>query len=112
MTLAEFWSLRDKQKIAIHCDTEEQACKLLSAFRDMGATWCSGEPYSPHDAHWCSENGGTCYTNRGTRANLRFYLTEDMENCRVISCDDIEDVVYDSQIEISAAQSQFDALMQ
>ena len=41
--LGEFW--HSKNRLAIHCDTEEKAYKLLKAFNKMGKKWYDGELY-------------------------------------------------------------------
>ena len=43
ITLEEFWN--SKEKLAIHCDTEEKAIKLLRAFNKMGKKWKSRDSY-------------------------------------------------------------------
>lgn len=43
MTIKEFFE--KKEKLVIHCDTEEKANKLLRKFDELGKKWGSGESY-------------------------------------------------------------------
>ena len=43
ITLIEFWN--SEKELAIHCNTEEQAKKLLKAFDKMGKKWNGGDSY-------------------------------------------------------------------
>lgn len=62
ITLRDFWN--SKKKIAIHCDTEEKANKLLSAFDKLGERWCAGNSYI-NDNYWTCYKEETCYSNDG-----------------------------------------------
>ena len=61
ITLKEFWE--SGKKLTIHCNTEEEAKKLLMAFDKLGKEWTSGKSYaeeSYYDDLFCSS---TCYSN-------------------------------------------------
>ena len=69
ITLTEFWA--SKEKLAIHCDTEEKANELLQAFHNLGKKWCDGTSYLS-----CNEyddyKDETCYSNKGGYAEYEF----------------------------------------
>lgn len=82
ITLKEFWE--SKQKLVIHCDTEEKAKKLLSAFDKMGKRWISGYRYTEFN-NWQNNEQETVYYNKGTFGNLRcidsdVYMVYEFEN--------------------------------
>lgn len=66
ITLKEFWN--SKEKLAIHCDTEEKANKLLEAFDKMGKKWYDGDSYIG-DTQWYNAKETTCYSNRNGYCN-------------------------------------------
>lgn len=68
ITLKEFWE--SEQKLAIHCDTEEEAKTLLSAFDKMGKKWNSGNRYTEFN-NWSNCGQKIVYYNDGTYGNLR-----------------------------------------
>lgn len=68
ITLKEFWE--SKQELAIHCDTEEEAKKLLSAFDKMGKKWNSGNRYTEFN-NWNNYGQKIVYYNDGTYGILR-----------------------------------------
>lgn len=49
ITLSEFWASKDK--MAIHCDTEDKAKELLKAFDRIGKRWRGGEAYTDMTYH-------------------------------------------------------------
>ena len=80
ITLDEFWRRRlfrdegwpyrwHEIFIGIHCDTEEKARTLLTAFDKMGERWESGERYT-ENTHWEDFHTGTLYLNHNTHKNL------------------------------------------
>lgn len=82
ITLKEFWE--SKQELAIHCNTEEEAKKLLSAFDKMGKKWISGNKYTEFN-NWNNYGQQIVYYNDGTYGNLRsiesnFCMTYEFEN--------------------------------
>ena len=52
ITLKEFWE--SDRDLAIHCNTEEEAKKLLKAFDKLGKKWCEGDSYLD-DNHYKQE---------------------------------------------------------
>lgn len=60
ITLKAFFESR--RALAIHCDTEEKANKLLNAFDKLGKKWASGNSYL-FDNFYRSYKQNTCYTN-------------------------------------------------
>ena len=83
ITLTEFWS--SKEKLAIHCDTEEKANKLLRAFNKIGKKWCAGNSYINAN-YWTCYKEEACYSNDGGCAkksecelmNYKVYEFEDV----------------------------------
>ena len=67
ITLKEFFE--SKQELAIHCDTEKKAKKLLSAFDKMGKRWNLGELYTEL-TKWEDYKKETIYYNDGCFADL------------------------------------------
>lgn len=57
ITLKEFWE--SDRDLAIHCNTEEEAKKLLKAFDKLGKKWCEGDSYLA-DNHYKQD---VCYDN-------------------------------------------------
>ena len=57
ITLKEFWE--SDKSLAIHCNTEEKAKKLLKAFDKSGKKWCEGDSYLD-DTHYKQD---ICYDN-------------------------------------------------
>ena len=62
ITLSEF--LKRKEKLAIHCDTEDKAKELLKAFDRMGKKWLDGTAYY-RETNYMYYREETCYTNIG-----------------------------------------------
>ena len=60
ITLKEFW--KSKEHLAIHCDTEEKANRLLKAFDKMGKKWIDGDSYLEINC-WSEYKEHTCYDN-------------------------------------------------
>lgn len=68
--LSEFWN--SKEKLAIHCDTEEKANKLLKAFDKLGKEWKSGDSYLELNC-WNSYQKDTCYNNNNQYSSINWY---------------------------------------
>lgn len=68
ITLKEFWN--SKEKLAIHCNTEEEAKKLLKAFDKLGKKWCDGDSYLADDCYYRRD---TCYDNNCEHSYYDFY---------------------------------------
>lgn len=64
LTLTEFWDNKGKQPLAIHCDTEEKANKLLKSFDALGKTWNDGDSYLLTNMYGFYKDK-TCYSNEG-----------------------------------------------
>ena len=78
ITLKEFWE--SKQQLAIHCDTEEKAKTLLSAFDKMGKKWSTGNRYTEFN-NWDNYGQKTIYYNDGTFGNGNpFSIIYEFEN--------------------------------
>ena len=67
MTIKEFFE--NKNKLAIHCDTEEKATKLLKVFDKMGHRWAAGNSYI-EDTCWEPYEEETCYSNDGSFGSI------------------------------------------
>ena len=64
MTIKEFFE--SKNKLAIHCDTEEKAKKLLKAFNKAGYRWSE---YTD----WEFDREETCYSNGGCYGSVDYF---------------------------------------
>lgn len=72
ITLTEFWN--SNKLMAIHCDTEEKANKLLEAFDKLGKKWRDEKSYLDlKQNRWSSHNNFTCYSNNCGYASIDFY---------------------------------------
>ena len=70
ITLTEFWA--SKEKLAIHCDTEEKANELLQAFHKLGKKWCDDTSYLSSNEYYLHKDE-TCYSNLGGYSARDFY---------------------------------------
>ena len=70
ITLEEFW--KSKEHLAIHCDTEEKAIKLLRAFTKMSKKWNNGDSYL-EVTNWSMVEKETCYDNSNTCGPIYWY---------------------------------------
>lgn len=70
ITLTEFWA--SKEKLAIHCDTEEKAKTLLNAFDKLGKKWNSYMSYLDRD-YYSIDKQNTCYSNDNRYAPYDWY---------------------------------------
>ena len=84
ITLKEFWE--SKQELAIHCNTEEKAKTLLSAFDKMGKKWATGEAYLTY-SNWHDCGSDTVYYNDSTYGCLEFV---DTDNVRVYEFEEVD----------------------
>lgn len=82
ITLNEFWS--EPGLCAIHCDTEEKAIKLLTAFDKMGKRWRNNQSYLEENK-WRGFKEKTCYENDGTYGSI-----EDCTNEKVYEFEEVE----------------------
>ena len=71
ITLKQFW--KSKEKLAIHCDTEEKAIKLLKVFDKMGKKWSDGSRYISDDCWDAMYKKDTCYSNTGGYCRIDWY---------------------------------------
>ena len=71
ITLQEFWA--SDKKLAIHCDTEDKAKKLLQAFDSFGMRWISGQRYTDTDEFYLYGNN-TCYANNRCCCDIKYYI--------------------------------------
>lgn len=74
ITLPEFW--KSKEKLAIHCDTEEKANKLLKAFDKLGKKWCDEDSYIGNN-YWYDKRENTCYSNDNGYTSINWYKEND-----------------------------------
>lgn len=72
ITLTEFWN--SEQRLAIHCDTEEKAKKLLKTFDKLGKKWCDGDSYLD-DSYYMQD---ACYDNGGEYGYYDYYNENDI----------------------------------
>lgn len=74
ITLSEFWS--KKKLMAIHCNTEEKANKLLKAFDKLGKKWCGGGSYISYN-NYKNYKDRTCYSNNGGYSSYEWHEKND-----------------------------------
>lgn len=74
ITLEEFWESTDR--LAIHCDTEEKAVKLLKVFDKMGKKWRSGNSYIEMVC-WGPYKQNICYDNDNGYSSSDYYKAND-----------------------------------
>lgn len=67
MTIKQFFE--SKSTLAIHCNTEAKAMKLLKVFDKMGHRWAAGNSYI-EDICWEPYEEETCYSNDGGFGNI------------------------------------------
>ncbi|HBS10668.1 MAG TPA: hypothetical protein DEA28_02965 [Firmicutes bacterium] len=70
ITLKEFWKSLDR--LAIHCDTEEKADKLLEAFDKYGESWSVDSRYTDIN-YWNEYKEKTCYDNDIAYCDINSY---------------------------------------
>lgn len=87
MTIKEFF--KSKDKLAIHCDTEEKAKKLLKAFDKAGHRWTSGDSYIK-GTNWEVYRKKTCYSNDGCFGNIEYFIKYSKDHYTIIEFDEIE----------------------
>lgn len=69
ITLKAFFESR--RALAIHCDTQEKANKLLKAFDKLGKKWISGNSYL--DSACIIKRSDVCYSNHNQFCGYRYY---------------------------------------
>lgn len=70
ISLKEFWN--SKERLAIHCDTEEKAIRLLNKFDEMGKRWYSNNFYTAY-TNWGIHRKETCYNNKNAYCYEKYY---------------------------------------
>ena len=70
ITLSEFWN--SKYAMAIHCNTEEKARKLLNVFDKMGKKWRGGYSYLD-EFYYDIYHQYTCFSNNGEYCYYEWY---------------------------------------
>ncbi len=73
ITLKDFWN--SKEKLAIHCDTEEKANKLLKAFDRLCKEWVNRYSYLAWNC-WEEHKEDTCYDNTNTYSFVDYYKSK------------------------------------
>lgn len=71
MTFEQFWN--NTEKLAIHCQTQEEADKFSLRSNNLGKTWCDDNESYLKNNRWDVYKENTCYTNRGTFADYTFF---------------------------------------
>ena len=64
--------LNEKNYIAIHCKTENEAKDFCRKMHEHGLKWCTGESYL-HKTDWNNYKEDTCYGNHGTYGTIGAY---------------------------------------
>ena len=72
--------------IAIHCDTEEKAKKLLKYLHKKGFTWYGGTSLT-EKINWLEYKNETCYTSEVMFCNREYFIED---NFKILSFNDIE----------------------
>lgn len=86
ITIEEFFASKDK--LSIHCETEEEANTLLTVFRRMYKTWSSGDAYVG-DNKWGIYKEATCYSNQGTFGGTSSYHQSTLYKFSEVDCGDL-----------------------
>lgn len=76
ITIKEFFA--SKEKIVIHCNTEEKAVRLIRTFHLLGKKWANGLEYNKV-LNYSYYYQLTCYSNDGQYANYSYYLDENIK---------------------------------
>lgn len=84
ITLTEFWN--SKEKLAIHCNTEEKAIKLLKVFDKMDKRWSTGDRYSKNN-YWNEYEKDTCYNNGNQYSPIYYFKSN---NYKVYEFEDVD----------------------
>lgn len=84
ITLTEFWNSKDK--LGIHCDTEEKANKLLKAFDKIGQKWASNDSYLMINFYKYYKEK-TYYTNENLYGNCESLLSK---NYKIYEFDEVD----------------------
>lgn len=84
LTLTQFWNC--EKELAIHCNTEEKANRLLKAFDRLGKKWSSGDSYLDDDYYHVNMQD-TCYTNISMYCDKEYL---EKSGCRVYEFEDID----------------------
>ena len=71
ITLQNFYNDFPIGKACIHCETEDQAIKLLQEFHRIGKTWIIGRSYLK-ETSWESYKSDTVYYNDGMFADIGY----------------------------------------
>ena len=82
--LSEFWN--SKEKLAIHCKTEEQAIKLLKEFDKIDKKWASGNSYLEVNC-WNEYEEDTCYSNSNGYTFINWYKKN---NYKIYDFEDVD----------------------
>ena len=92
MSVQEFWSCQDKCYVAVHCNNNKEAQRVMRMFNSIGKAWGGKDiyhpekytritKYDPSDTRWSSSRGGTCYTNMGGHGSLSLYQEWQKDPC-------------------------------
>lgn len=74
ITLKAFFE--SEKHMAVHCDTEEKANKLLNAFDKLGKKWSGGGSYISYN-NYENYKDRTCYANNGGYSPYEWYEKND-----------------------------------
>lgn len=67
-----------KNKIAVHCKTEEEAKDFCKQMHEQGMKWCTGKSYM-EKTNYEEYKGETCYAGFGMFSSYRYYNSEGYE---------------------------------
>lgn len=67
-----------KNKIAVHCRTEEEAVDFCKRMHEHGKKWCTGGSYM-EKTNYEEYKGETCYVGFGMFSSYRYYNSEGYE---------------------------------
>ena len=85
MFIKDFWE--SNQLIAIHCDTQVKAKRLLKVFVKMGKRWqCQDLPYT--QSAWSVWKNEMCYDNKGGFGRIINYK---MALAKIVEFDELDD---------------------
>ena len=80
-----------KEKTVIHCETEEEANRILKMAHELGYKWSTGCSFTDEQNNWEVHEEATCYyVINGFYGNIKYFKDE---NYTIINSTDITDMI-------------------
>lgn len=105
MTIKKFFE--SAEKLAIHCDTKEQADRLLEEFDKLGYKWKSGFRYIYFE-QWDTYNKRTCFDNKNHYGPIDFYEANNYTILEFKDIDDFKEVSMSNTVKIGGFREKLD----